>query len=153
MKKSVNKELFGIILFSFGFILLVGPSFTGAFAGVSGTGVSSLFGIVLMLAGGLLFADVGGGLEEKLKIKGLDLVAKLLDQNQIPMKPQKLISIARKCGYEFNPKLKEGTGVYFPGTRKVVTVIPRHDINKQTAKGILKSLYAGEGRYSKVATT
>lgn len=147
-----KKEVIAFILLIIG-IFLIGstPTPTGA---VIGTVITTNFlGFILFLAS-LILLVAEEGLETKIEGKPkskiereLNLAQALLERRQIPTKYRELCSIAIKMGY----KPKEGSDhvdIYRNGER--ITEIPRHkghDLNKNTARGILRALSAAYSRY------
>jgi len=115
---------------------------TGAVVGVAGSGSLSIFGFVVALVSGIIFAS---GLEERVNDNP---AAKLLKGGTVYTKSKELVSLARDCGYTLEPGRKEGTVVLKEG--KIIAVIPNHkSLNKYTAKGIMKAYASGESSFRK----
>ena len=71
-----------------------------------------------------------------------------LEERRIYTRPRELISLAIKCGYGTEKGAAEGTNI-LDKNGDLLTVIPKHDVDKRTAKRIMKDYATGEPSYRK----
>lgn len=86
-------------------------------------------------------------LEKKL---ALNPAAQYLNDRRIPTTPKELMSIARECGYK---AVEEGRteGISIKKDGSLLTVIPRHNLNRYGSERILKDLATGKPSFRKAA--
>ena len=138
--KLMKNRWFGIFLLIVGLTLMISfttLNYTGNVIGERfGTGFSFLGFVFVLIGAGILMAKK-------------NLAQLTLDSGKVVTKRMELLKIARKTSkdrdYEFR-EVKEGTQVTYNG--KPLTVIPHHaDINKYTAKQIIRALATGQSSF------
>src|SRR3989344_5381804 len=71
-----------------------------------------------------------------------------LEHGQIFTRQRELEGLARECGYiVVNEGRSEGVSILDPETGKLLTIIPRHDANRNTAKTIMNVLASGKSNF------
>ena len=141
------QRIFGgaLILTGFIFILNSLSSITGFIISQNlGKGVGSIFGLVFIICGILIFVS-------SREVKEGNLAKQLLENGAIVQDSKKLRKIAKKVGKQegyFGREVEEGYQI-LNKNKKPLTVIPRHNISAGVYRSIMNALVTGESNFRK----
>lgn len=93
---------------------------------------------------------VANEIARKEKEKGKEEVneaSKLLEQRTILETHDELVGLAGKCGYIVDGERTDGTLILLKDGKTRLTSIPRHNITRGTARGIMKVLATGRSNF------